>query len=73
MRAPLFPDPERVPGHSTATRGRAGGRSVLLQSACLRRKAGIAISSIPLQARAPTLAIAWLRALRHTPGMFRPS
>ena len=43
------------------------------QSACLRRKAGISISSIPLLARASTLAAAWARALRQTLGVFSPS
>ena len=43
-----------------------------LQSACLRRNAGISISSIPLLASASTFAAAWLRALRHTLGVFSP-
>ena len=43
------------------------------QFACLRRNAGTSISSIPLLDSASTLATAWLRALRHTLGVFRPS
>jgi len=42
------------------------------QSACLRRKAGISISSMPLLASASTFAAAWLRALRHTLGVLSP-
>ena len=52
---------------------RPQGRShVLAQSACLRRKAGISISSMPLLASASTLAAAWVRALRQTLGVFSP-
>ena len=43
-----------------------------LQSACLRRKAGISISSMPLLASASTLAAA-VRPLRQTLGVFSPS
>jgi len=42
------------------------------QSACLRRNAGISISSMPLLASASTFAAAWPRALRHTLGVFSP-
>ena len=42
------------------------------QSACLRRNAGISISSMPLLASASTLAAAWLRALRQTLGVLSP-
>ncbi len=42
------------------------------QSACLRRNAGISISSMPLLASASTLAAAWVRALRQTLGVFSP-
>jgi len=42
------------------------------QSACLRRNAGISISSMPLLASASTLAAACERALRHTLGVFSP-
>ena len=41
------------------------------QSACLRRNAGISISSMPLLASASTLAAA-VRPLRHTLGVVRP-
>ena len=39
------------------------------QSACLRRNAGISISSMPLDDGASTLAAAWVRALRQTLGV----
>src|SRR5574343_360373 len=42
------------------------------QSACLRRKAGISISSMPLLDRASTLAAAWVRPVRQTLGVFMP-
>jgi len=51
----------------------AASRVNRLQSACLRKNAGISISSMPLLDSASTLAAAWLRALRHTLGVFRPS
>ena len=41
------------------------------QSACLRRNAGISISSMPLLASASTLAAA-VRPLRHTLGVVSP-
>ena len=43
------------------------------QSACLRRNAGISISSIPLLASASTFAAACVRLVRHTLGVFKPS
>ena len=39
------------------------------QSACLRRNAGISISSMPLDDSASTLAAAWWRLVRHTLGV----
>ncbi len=39
------------------------------QSACLRKNAGISISSMPLLDNASTLAAAWLRLVRHTLGV----
>ena len=46
--------------------------SELTQSACLRRKAGISISSMPLLDSASTLAAAWVRLVRQTLGTFMP-
>ena len=41
------------------------------QSACLRKNAGISISSMPLLDSASTLAAAWVRAERQTLGVLR--
>ncbi len=49
-----------------ARRRRRGG--VPVQSACLRRKAGISKSSMPPEASASTLAAAWVRLVRQTLG-----
>ena len=43
------------------------------QSACLRKNAGISISSMPLLASASTFAAACVRLVRHTLGVLRPS
>lgn len=51
---------------------RPAGATAAPQSACLRRKAGISISSMPLLASASTLAAA-VRPLRQTLGVFNPS
>jgi hypothetical protein len=41
------------------------------QSACLRKKAGISMSSIPADAMPSTLAAACVRLVRHTLGVFK--
>ena len=50
--------------------GHVGRLATFPQSACLRRKAGISISSMPLEARASTLAAACVRPERQTLGIW---
>ena len=57
---------------SRARRWAAAAAAAKAQSACLRKNAGISISSMPLLDRASTLAAAWVRALRQTLGVDRP-
>lgn len=65
------PNPVAVPTPGLAAQGghvaNVTGAGDGVQSACLRRKAGISISSMPLLARVSTL----VRALRHTLGVSR--
>jgi hypothetical protein len=49
--------------------GREAAPGVVHQSACLRRNAGISISSMPLELSASTLAAACVRPLRQTLGV----
>ena len=70
---PDLVDARKHEGRRSAPRGVSGsGSPARAQSACLRRNAGISISSMPLLASASTFAAAWLRALRHTLGVFMP-
>jgi len=61
---------ERGPGPGPLPRRRRTGAR-RFQSACLRRNAGISISSIPLLASASTFAAA-VRPVRHTLGVLSP-
>jgi hypothetical protein len=59
-----------APGLAAAARSPADAAGLAAaQSACLRRKAGISISSMPLLDSASTLAAAWWRLVRHTLGV----
>jgi hypothetical protein len=63
----------RHPGRRRPADGGGHARVVTVPATGMstgRRNAGISISSMPLLASASTLAAAWLRALRHTLGVF---
>ena len=68
--------PTRCAGGRVLTAGQEAGdasRNAPVQSACLRRKAGISISSMPLELSASTLAAAWVRPERQTLGVLSAS